>query len=353
MPGGVTGREVSLAFAKFGSNSWGVAASVTAGIYFASDGGLKLQPNIVEDDAFGQTFIATADVGSVQPPNLSLQAQARFNDKTYVWEALAMGSPSAVTISTSTAGQVTSWRHQIDLAKNINGLGLTMALDKQQYVLELTSAKVFGFELEQGQGGVMRQTFKVLGSKPTNQSSVNINSTVGGATYPSLANRVFQRQGVFRMNVNSGGALASSDAVQAEAIKFMFERPQDSPFIYGQDFIAEPADNGFPTFGLEVTYPRMNTLSANSLHAGLRDAQAFKGDLTFTGLFINSTDAYSLLFQWPYLQMTDFEETVVGANQVKPKATFAARLAPTSPTGMAFINPFRLTRITVQSVVAF
>lgn len=353
MPGGVTGREISMAFAKFATNSWGAAASVTAGIFFASDGGLKLQPNIVEDDAFGQTFIATADVGNIAPPNLSLQAQARFNDKTYVWEALAMGSPAAVTISSSAAGQVTSWRHQVDLAKNINGLGVTTAMDKVQYVLELTSAKVFGFELEQGQGGVMRETFKVLGSKPTNISSLNTNSTVGGAAYPSLANRVFQRQGVFRMNVNSGGALAASDAVQAEAIKFSFERPQDSPFIYGQDYIAEPADNGFPSFGIEVTYPRMNTVAANSLHAGLRDAQAFKADWTFTGSQINSTDAYSLLFQYPYLQLTSFEENVTGANQVKPKAMFAARLAPTSPTGMAFINPFRLTRITVQSVVAF
>lgn len=353
MPGGVTGREVSLAFAKFGSNSWGVGASVTKGVFFASDGGLKLQPNIVEDQAFGQTFIATADVGSVEPPNLSLEAQARFNDHTYIWEALAMGSPTAVTISTSVAGQTTSWSHRFDLAKNINGLGLTMAMDKVQYVLELTSGKVFGWELENGDGGVMRQTFKLLGSKPTNISSVNTNSTVGGASYPSLANRVFQRQGVFRMNVNSGGALASTDAVQAETIKFTFERPQDSPFIFGQDYIAEPADNGFPSFGIEVTYPRMNTQAANSLHAGLRDATAWKADWTFTGQNINSTDAYSLLYQFPYLQLTSFEESVTGANQVKPKAMFAARLAPTSPTGMAFINPFRLTRITVQSVVAF
>ncbi len=38
---GVTGREVKgLAFAKFGTNSWGVAASVTKGTYFQSDGGM-------------------------------------------------------------------------------------------------------------------------------------------------------------------------------------------------------------------------------------------------------------------------------------------------------------------------
>ena len=54
---GQTGRSMKMGFSKFAANSWGVAASVTYGIYFSSDGGLKFDPNIIEDDAFGQTFI--------------------------------------------------------------------------------------------------------------------------------------------------------------------------------------------------------------------------------------------------------------------------------------------------------
>jgi len=350
---GVTGREVKIAFAKFGANSWGVAASVTAGMYFSSDGGLKLSPNIVEDDAFGQTFIQQSDVGNINAPSPALAAIARYNDSSFLWEALAMGSPSAVTIATSAAGQVTSWQHVIDLAHNLNGLGVTLAIDKVRYVEELTSAKVHGWDLEDGQGGLMRQTYKVTGSKTTNISSVNINSTVGGATFPSLANRILMRQGVFRMNVHTGGGLAAGDAVAAEKIKFSYARPMDNPHVYGQDYVIEPEDNGFPTFGLEVTYPRMTISAANSLYAGLRDATGWKADWTFSGSFINSTDQYKLLYQFPFLQCIDMEAPVTGANQVKPKAMFAARLATTSPTGMAFVNPFRLTRILVNSVVSF
>lgn len=350
---GVTGREVKAAFAKFATNSWGVAASVTKGIYFSSDGGIKYQPSIIEDDAFGQTFIQQSDVGNVPAVSPNLGAVARFDDYSYIWEALAIGSPAAVTISTSAAGQTTSWRHQFDLSANIDGLGLTFAMDKQRYVEELTSAKVHGFDFENGEGGLMRQTYHVTGSKATNISSTNINSTVAGATYPSLANRILMRQGVFRMNVNTGGALASTDAVTAESIKFSFNRPQDAPNVYGQDFITEPADNGFPEFMVEVTYPRMNTTSANSLYAGLRAQNGWKADWTFTGSLINSTDAFTWLAQFPFLQVVDFEAQVTGANQVKPKARFAARLAVTSPTGMAFVNPFRLTRIMTNSTVAF
>jgi hypothetical protein len=350
---GVTGREVVMAFAKFGTNSWGVAASVTKGIYFSSDGGLKYQPDIIEDDAFGQTFIKQSDVGNVQAPAVSWPARARFDDYTYILNALAMGSPAAVSISTSAVGQVTSWLHQFDLSANIDGLGATFAMDKQRYVEELTSAKVHGFDLEDGQGGLMQMTFRILGSKPTNISSVNINSTVGGATFPSLANRVLKRQGTFRMNLNAAGALGAGDAVAAESIKFSFVRPQDAPFVYGQDFVAEPADNGFPNFSLEVQYPRMTQTSANSLYGALMNATGFKADWTFLGAYINSTDQYKVLFQFPYLNITNFEALTVGANQIKPKATFLARLAATSPTGMAFVNPFRMSRIMINSTVAF
>ncbi len=352
MPG-VTGREAKIAFAKFGLNSWGVAASVTQGMYFQSDAGIALTPNIVEDDSFGQSFIATADVGNIEAPQPELSANARYNDASYIWEALAMGSPSAVTIATSAAGQVTSWQHVMDLSHDNDGLGLTLAVDAVQYVKELTSAKVHGWTLEDSDGGLMRQTYKVTGSKVTNISSTNITATVAGATYPSLANRMLKRQGVFRMNAHGGAGLGAGDAVNAESIKFTFERPVDTPHVYGQDYIIEPADNGFPEIMLEVTYPRMTTTAANSLFAGLRDATAFKADWTFSGAFINSTDQYKALYQFPYVQLTTFDDTVTGANQVKPKVTFKARLATSSPTGMAFVNPFRLTRVLVNSTVAF
>lgn len=352
---GQTGRNMKMAFAKYGTNSWGVAASVTKGIYFESDGGMQLKVAQITDNAFNQTFIGTADPGLITAPSLSLSGRYRYDDNEYILDACAMGSPAAVTISTSAVGQVTSWQHQFDLAGAIDGLGVTFAIDKNQYVDELTSLKVFGFEIADQDNGAMQVTYKGLGNQPTNISSVNINSTLAGATYPALGNRVVQQQGTFRMNLNSAGALGASDAVKAESIKFTFERPQDSPHVYGQSFIDEPADNGHPTFVVEVDFPRMNTISANSLYAGLRSMTAFKADWTFQGAFINSTDQYKVLFQFPYLQLLEdgFAAPTNGAMQVKPKAKFRAALAPTSPTGMAFVNPFRLTRIMTNSTVAF
>jgi hypothetical protein len=222
-----------------------------------------------------------------------------------------------------------------------------------QYVEELTSAKVHGFSLKNGTGGIMQLSFKVLGNKPTIQSSVNINSTVAGATFPALGNRIFRKHGTFRMNLNSAGALGAGDAVKIDDFQFDQDRPQDSPQVFGQDYIDEPADNAFPTFGFTLTYPRMNTTAANSLYSALRDSTAMKADMTFLGAFINSTDQYKRLWQWPYVQLESFDAAIKGGGQIRPKAKFKALLAATSPAGMPFVRPVRLTIVQTNSLIAF
>lgn len=351
---GFTGREGKFAFAKFGTNSWGVAASVTKGAYFASDGGATYAPQRVNDDAFGQAFLGAGDFGNVTAPDLELTQRARYDDWSYILEALAMGSPAAVTISTSASGATTSWKHVLDLAPSIDGLGITFAIDKVQFVDELTSGKVYGFSFGLGDSGVFDQSFKVLGTQMTNISSINTRSTVNGATFKALDNRIFEKQAVVRMNVASAGSLTASDVINVEAIEWSFERPQDAPFVTGQDYIFEPGDNGHPMVKVSWVYPRMNTVSANSLYQALRDDQTFKADITMSGALINSTDRYSNLYQFPALELDEWQATVTGPNQVKPRASFTAKLASAAPTGMSGVtNPFRITRIMTNSLNAF
>jgi hypothetical protein len=354
MPG-INGKQVKgWAFAKFGTNSWGVAASVTKGARFMGDGGMKLQPVFVEDRSFGETFLGASDFGDVQAVDVSLGGQMRYEDNNYVLEALSMGSPATPTISTSTAGQNTSWQHVFDLAPAIDGLGATFALDQLLYTEELTSAKIYGFSLAVGQAGILEETFKVLGMKPTNISSININSTVYGASFPALGGKVARKQGTFRLNKQSGGALGATDAMVVETIDLTFERPQDRVFAFGQDYIVEPGDNDFPVFSLKVGFARMNTITANSLYQAIRTGDTHKADVTWLGAFINSTDTYKVLYQFPYLELQDWDAPMAGAAQVKPTGTFMLKQASAAPTGMAGVTkPFRLTKIMMNSVVAF
>jgi hypothetical protein len=84
---GVTGRTVKQAFAKLGANSWGVAASVTKGVYFRNDQGLVHQPDIVEDLSMGQAFIGTTERGNTLPVETTLSAQSRYADHLYIFDA--------------------------------------------------------------------------------------------------------------------------------------------------------------------------------------------------------------------------------------------------------------------------
>lgn len=352
---GTTGREMKgLAFAKIGTNSWNVAASVTLGARFDSDGGMEHAPVFVEDRSFGETFLGPAEVGDINPPDLTFTGQARYADHLYVWEALAMGSPAAVAIATSASGQVTSWTHVLDLAPSIDGLALTIAMDRKLYVAELTSGKVYGFGETYGDGGIVNQSFKVLGSKTTDISSININSTVYGASYPALNGKIFRNTGLFRVNAQSGGALGAGDEIKIEAFDFTFDRPQDRSFATNSDAIIEPADNEFPDVMVTVRFPRMNTISANSLERGLRSGTAYKMDMAYSGTFINSTDRQKKLYQAPYAELQKFVTPTAGAAQVKPVATFKLKKPAAAPTGMTGVtNPFRITRIMVNSVAAF
>jgi hypothetical protein len=349
---GITGRLISVAFAKHGTNSWNVAASVLNGAYFESDGGLKQAPEYVDDQSFNQRFLGQAEAGNFAAQDITLSTPAKYADKTYILDALAMGSPNAVTISTSAVGQTTSWLHVMDAAPSIDGLGATVAFDKVLYVDEMTSAKVYGFTFA-ADGSVMKHGYKMMGTKPTNISSVNTRSTVNGATFPALANRIFTKHGTFRLNVQSGGSLLAADAVYIEQCSFEFSRPQDAPFVYGSDTIYEPADNGFPEFNISVTFPRADTISANSMYAVQRDSTVLKGELRFEGSFINSTDRHSYIMQFPHLEVQDTSQNTQGAQQIKPTAMFKAKQSASSVNGMPFTWPLRLRRITTQSVVAF
>lgn len=353
----VTGRNSRAGFSVFGANSWNVAASVTKALHVTGDAGLTLQPQFSENETLNQGFYRNASVGDITAPDITLQQDARFEDFAYILEALAMGSPATPTVVSSTGGN--AYSHVIDLAPAVDGRGLTFAVEYggsqfTAFIQELTSAKVYGFSETVGNAGVISQSFRLLGTKPTITSSINFNSTLASMAVPGFGTKIFRKHGVMRLNAQSGGSLASTDAVTIEQAEFGFTRVNDAPFVFGQDVITYPADAGFPTVRLALTYPRMTTASANSMYRAMEIAGAWKGDLTYTGGFANSATAYSKLYQFPYLEPQGMTLGLAGAGQVKPVVTFMAKEVAAAPTGMAGVTrPFRLTRVMANSLAAF
>lgn len=351
----MTGREATMAIGVLGTNSWGVPTSVTRRVYFDSDAGLTSQPAYVDDAAFGQTFLGPADVGDFAPVEATLSGQAYYDHADYILEALAMGSPNAVTvISSVAANSLVAYEHIIDLAPNTNGRAITLATDKVQYVEEVTSAKVRGFGLSVGTGGVMQKRVNVIGAKSTSSSTVNTRSAVTtSALAPSLVNRIFRDQGTWYLNAQSAGSLAAADAIQVMEATFEFDRPLSSAMVFGQDFTVEPLDGGFPSARVTLRFPRATSTSANSLFVAMQQGTVLKGRVSFAGNYINSTTQRGYAIEFPHAEVQGHEFTVSGADQAQPGVTLVLKQAPSAPTGFTHTRPFRLTRTTAQSLIAF
>lgn len=352
----LSGREVTMAFGVLAANSWGVPTSVTRRVYFNSDAGLDSRVAYVSDEAFGQTFLGPADVGDFAPIQATLTGQAYYDHADYILEAMAMGSPNAVTVvSSQAASSLVAYQHIIDLAPNTNGRAVTIAVDKVNLVNEVTSAKIAGFALGIGQGGVLTKSFSIIGNKSTMASTVNTRSAVAAsAVAPTLTNRIFRAQGTMALNVFAAASLTAADAQEFSELSFEFARPLAPDMVFGQAYTIEPLDDGFPSGQISVRFPRANTVTVNSLYAAHQAGTPFKARFTSTGGYINSTTQRSFSLEFPYLEpVQPPENTAQGAGQLRSGMTFVAKQAPSTPTGFLHGRPFRLTRVTSQSLVAF
>lgn len=354
---GVTGRQATIAIGITGTGSWGVATSVTRRVYFDSDAGIVTQPQYVDDTAAGQTFMGPADVGDFQPSNPTFSGQHYYDHFDHWLEACAMGSPSVAAVSSQGASNsLVAYQHVIDLAAVTDGRAVTIASDKVLFVDELTSAKVTGFSFTYGTGGVLTKAFTFIGGKSTNSSTINTRSAVTtSAIAPALTRRIFRSQGAVRVNLQSASSLGSGDVLaDLETLAFSFQRPHDTAMVTGLNYTSEPRDNGWPAAEVTFGFRQATTVSTNSFYALAVAGTALKADFTFTGAFINSATARQFKIEIPHLEMRAIPDfSIAGAAQSKPSLRFMCKFAATSPAGMAFVNPFRLTRVTVNSLVPF
>ncbi len=352
MPG-LTGRQGAAAYAK--TSTWGTAASVTKQIHIRATDGLDAEPQLIDDAVFNQDYLGDAQVGDENPRIQDLAMTLRYED-TDEWVAAVIGSPAAPTVVSSVAaGSLVAQSHVIELATNpahYFTLATAYGESDAHYVQEVTSLRPRSFMVRTGDGGVMDVSVGMIGNKTIYDSAINTNSTVYGATAANIANRVFRKQGVFRMNAQGDGALAAADAVSSMTgeIEFGMTRPAaEGDFVYGQDYISAPDDDGVAEFPVNVTFVAANTVSLNSITGFLKAAGNIKGDLTFTGTYINSDTQRSMLFEWPNLQVMNFSAPIQGHGKIRAQVGMRAKLATTSPTGMAFVNPMRLTWVNANS----
>ena len=343
---GLNGRDVKVAFTR--ATAWGTPASVTKQINLKSLDGFQAKPGVVVDESFNQSFVGQGEMGDYEPSTPELQMDLRYDGSGPLLIAAAMGSRGGAGRRVLGRGHVARGLqpcadagHRPDEVLHVRG-GLRRVRRGHELHPRAPHGQAQGVQHQRGRERQDGLSVPIVAGKAVYTSAVNTNSTVHAAAVDPLANRVFRKQGVFRVNLQSAGSLAAGDALQVKEVVIGTSRPlADADHVFGLDYIIEPDDDGWSEFPVELVFPRMNTANANSLVIAWPSGTHLKADMTFTGNYINSTTQYGMLFQFPALQISEWDAPLTGHNQIRPTAKAVARLATAAPTGMAFTQPLQ------------
>lgn len=234
--------------------------------------------------------------------------------------------------------------HDYDLADNLDGHFLTMAINEKIGIKEAPSIKLSEMIIKGSVGNnPLEITFKGPAYTIVWNSAVNTLTTFANVTYREQANRVLYTQGVMRMNAQGGGALGGGDTIYPNEFTLTATRIMSGVYGAGGSFdnIDEPTNDGTPEVKLQLQFPRYT--SAAAFNDWADSSVRKKLDMTFTGALIGGSSYRKMVISFPNLKYASVdapEERGIIKNPVE----FNCLSASSAPTGMTGITkPFRIS----------
>lgn len=350
MPG-VAGNELVYAAKKAATWGTAVAAGANDGI-LSRPAGIKESQDVNVDDSLGLFFPGDGTPGAIKVDG-DLPAYLRY-DGLDLLIALAMGTAGSPTQQAATI----AYAYTYALANNTDGLFASFVKNMKNYCSEIPSMKISGFTIKGEVGKPCEIIFKAIGNRinKNTSSGTNTTTTMANITIPAVgtANRLMFGQAVFRMNDQSGIALAApTHVITPSSFELSFMRKLTG--VYGayttgvaannQDLIDEPTNDGMPEISLKLQFPRH---SAVTYLTDLGNDTRKKMDITFTGGLIASTYYRTFKLEFPHLQYKSVDITDENGI-IKEPVEFNVYGASAAPTGMTSVKPFVITGINQKS----
>uniref|UniRef100_A0A6M3K552 Tail protein n=1 Tax=viral metagenome TaxID=1070528 RepID=A0A6M3K552_9ZZZZ len=328
-----SGREIIAAICK--TTPWGTATACGAldGILILREA-IKGGPAYEPDDSL-QTWPKQGDLGAKTYQG-DITANMRYRGLG-LFLAMAMGTAG----TPAQQGGTTAWLHTLQLATKTDGIFATLAIDKGHSVWEYASCKIAGFTLRGEAGKPVELIAHVICSDLARNTSAgtNNNTTMASVTIPDTQRRALFRQGVFRINSQSGAAIDDDDIIYPNKFEFVFKRKLSMDHVAGSDVIQEPLDDGNPEINLKIGFPKY---TADTYLDALVDETYQKMDIKFTGALISGAYYYGLNFYFPNLKCINAEAAVDGAGKIIHPLEFDCLGCDAAPTGMTSLTvPFK------------
>lgn len=331
----VSGRDVSFGIAQ--ASTWGTATTLGVGhkVKLNSEG-LSSNFDEIMDESAGQPWPTDYDRG-LEVVEGSMACDMRYQGQEVLMMGLAMGS--APSPSLVTAGV---YSHTLDLLPDLDGLFATFAGDKSVSIHEYPGVKLTGFEIRGEAGQALQITFDAIADTLEIDSSVNTSVSFASVSFPTGGDghRVLMRQGVFRLNDQSGATLGVSDEIEVSAFTLTCKRPHDRLHTNGTDATLEPAGSGMPDVTLRLEFPNY---ASDDFITDLQADTAKKASLAFTGAVIANGQSRQFNVYLPHLRTKNATDglSVSNSNRLTQAVDFAVLGAVTAPSGMTGITePF-------------
>lgn len=347
-----TASGVELVYALIKAVAWNTAALCGA------NSGVLSQPSSVKegdaaitiDDSLGLYHSGDGTPGPVTVGG-DFSPYLRY-DGLDLPIAMVCGTAGAPVLHT---GGTTAYDYTYKPAKSVDGLFATLIKYMKSYIAEVPGIKFTGFTIKGQVGKGVEITFNTIGSMVNKNTTTGTNTTTtfANVTIPEIANQVRFAQSVFRINNQSGLALAVGDVVNPTEFEFVYKRNLKGTygtFTTGgtnpREVVDEPTNDGIPECTLKLTFPRHTSVTRlTELGTDTRK----KCDITFTGGIIEGAIPRLFKLQFPHLQYKSVPITDAKGIIQEP-VEFICHGAATAPAGMTGItDPFWITGTNTRS----
>jgi len=326
---------------KKSAQTWGTAEALGATDEVLLNGNSGLQPPtfpIIPTNESDQAFVKEADFGNQGPVEIAAPIDMRYE----------MGAAGRILAQIfGTAGVPTdltgAHKHTFQWKTDISALFGTWAEERAGKIFEVASAKPYKAEFSFADA-LLKAVLSMRGDSCIDNSAVNTLTQMDALTIPAepfLNTRVRFKQGVVKMNAESGADVTAETALQVNDLTISFERPIDGGIhAVGSEKIIEPMEegqSGHDLISVKLSFPRMNAVNAAFFQTFTAETEQ-KMLIQFTGALITGALYYDIKFYFPRLRIKaptyDAEEIVKGGLEL------IAEEAAAAPTGMTYAVPY-------------